>query len=68
MDDSVRGVRQKESPVETEHNDRQQNGHNDFVYWFNGGHSSADRESSCQDGDSMTQDRPATPLVVERNN
>ena len=62
--DSLGGVGQEEGPVETEDNDPQQNRDNDFVDWLNGGHTSADGESSCQDGDTMAQNGPAAALQV----
>ena len=40
--DSLRGIGQEDSPVETEDNDYKQNGDDDFVDWLNGGHTSAD--------------------------
>lgn len=54
MNDALGGIWQKERPVETEYNNSQKNRNNNFVDWFNGSHSSADGESSGQDGDSMT--------------
>ena len=62
MCDSLGGIGQEEGPVETEDNDPQQNRDDDFVDWLNGGHTSADRESSCQDGDTVAQNRPAAAL------
>lgn len=47
MSDALRGIGEKERPVEAEDNNSQQNGYDDFVDWFDSCHSSTDRESSC---------------------
>ena len=64
MCDSLGGKWQEESPVEAEDDYPKENGDNDFVDGLNGGHTSADRECSCQDGDAMAQNWPAASLYI----
>ena len=45
--DSLGGIGEEDGPVETEDNDYEENRDDDFVDWLNGGHTSADRHTSC---------------------
>ena len=64
--DSLGGVGQDDSPVETEDNDYEENRDNDFVDWLNGGHTSADRDTSCKDGHTMAKDRPVIGCLKQK--
>lgn len=62
MLETVGGEGQVESPVEAEDYDEEEDGHDDVVDRLNGGHAARDGESTGQDGQPVTEDRPVGAL------
>ena len=42
MNDAHAGIREVQGPIETEHDNSQQDRHNDPVHWLDGGHATAE--------------------------